>query len=928
MGETPKSYDAFISYSSSLNGALAAALQQWLERFATPWYRPRSLRIFRDYTSLSASHDLKGALEEALSRASWFILLASPEAAKSRWVDSELAWWRAHRRADRVCLVLTSGKLCWNEDGSDWDWDQTDSLPPSARGMFQSEPLWVDLSTVHNAKLLDRSNPTLLNSVAQIAAPLRGVDKDSLVGDHITFYRRARRQRRLGVSALVVLLLVASALAGVAFQQRATAIAQRDRALSNNLLTEADQLRTKDVSLAAQLSLLAFRTVPAPKAYSHVIDTQASMLSAPITGHRDTIKSVSFSRSGKVLATGSEDKTVRLWNVAAPGDPTPLGKPLNGAVFATFSPDGKLLATGSENGMIRLWNARRPANLVSAGGLLKGFTFASFSPDGHILAVANDDSTVRLWSVQDPAHPVRAGQLKGHGNDVFSAVFSPDGQTLATGGWDQTVRLWNVANPDRPVALGPPLTGFSSLVLSVSFSADGRTLAAGSADPLVRFWNVSDPKKPIRLGSPAEGYHFVSFSPHGNDMIMCGDHTAELWNASDPANPGLLDDNLSGHTNAIWTAAFSPDGSMIATGSLDHTARLWRIPGTYLIGHSERVEALAFSVDGRVLATGSDDRTIRLWDMADAIRPVPFGRPLAGHHDTVSALAFSPSGRLLASGSSDKTIRLWNVADPRHPRLLGTPLTAHKDFVSALAFSPDGRILASGSFDGKLRLWDVMNPRRPINRLTADTAKVVALAFSRNGRILASGSTDQRIRMWNIADPYHPVFLGKPLAGKEQVPVLAAADVRLAFSQDSHVLATSGGDGTVRLWNIADPAHVISLVQLLPGKTNPLSGLAFSADGRTLATADDDVQLWNVADPAHPAPLGDPLTGNPGGVLALTFSPDGRILAASGGDDAARIWNMSAKTAINMICAATSYTLTPDQWRRYAPDLEPKPLCP
>ena len=97
------------------------------------------------------------------------------------------------------------------------------------------------------------------------------------------------------------------------------------------------------------------------------------------------------------------------------------------------------------------------------------------------------------------------------------------------------------------------------------------------------------------------------------------------------------------------------------------------------------------------------------------------------------------------------------------------------------------------------------------------------------------------------------------------MPVLAAADVRLAFSQDSHVLATSGGDGTVRLWNIADPAHVISLVQLLPGKTNPLSGLAFSADGRTLATADDDVQLWNVAVPCYtPAPLGDPLTGNPG----------------------------------------------------------------
>lgn len=107
-GDSPH-YDAFISYSSALHGALATSLQHWLERFATPWYRPRSLRISRDYTSLSASHDLRGALETALSRSSWLILLASPEAALSKWVERELAWWRANRPASRVCIVLTSG---------------------------------------------------------------------------------------------------------------------------------------------------------------------------------------------------------------------------------------------------------------------------------------------------------------------------------------------------------------------------------------------------------------------------------------------------------------------------------------------------------------------------------------------------------------------------------------------------------------------------------------------------------------------------------------------------------------------------------------------------------------------------------------------------------------------------------------------------
>src|SRR4051794_29317551 len=121
MRASPNTYDAFISYSSALDGTLATALQRWLERFATPWYRPRTLRIFRDYTSLSATFDLRKALEVALSRSSWFILLASPEAAHSRWVERELAWWRANRSPDHACIVLCSGHLRWSEKNGDWD---------------------------------------------------------------------------------------------------------------------------------------------------------------------------------------------------------------------------------------------------------------------------------------------------------------------------------------------------------------------------------------------------------------------------------------------------------------------------------------------------------------------------------------------------------------------------------------------------------------------------------------------------------------------------------------------------------------------------------------------------------------------------------------------------------------------------------------
>jgi len=145
----PARYDAFMSYSHAGRGGLVPLLQDWLERFATPWYKPRSLRIFRDYTSLAASGDLRGAIEHALAASDWLIVLASPEAAASPWVDREIGWWHAHRAADRVLIVILSGELSWDEEAGDWS-DATTGfpLPPSARGMFRRQPLWVDLSAI------------------------------------------------------------------------------------------------------------------------------------------------------------------------------------------------------------------------------------------------------------------------------------------------------------------------------------------------------------------------------------------------------------------------------------------------------------------------------------------------------------------------------------------------------------------------------------------------------------------------------------------------------------------------------------------------------------------------------------------------------------------------------------------------------------
>jgi hypothetical protein len=200
-------YDVFISYSHALDGALAPALQAGLERFAKPWYRMRALRVFRDTTSLSASPDLWSSIEAALASSAWLVVMASPEAARSVWVDREVGWWLANKSPRRVLVVLTEGEFTW-DDGREGN-GACAALPPALRGAFVETPRWVDLRRLRNVRPVDQANPQLRECVADLAAAVRQMDKDMLFGEHVRQHRRTMRLARGALSALVALLVMA-----------------------------------------------------------------------------------------------------------------------------------------------------------------------------------------------------------------------------------------------------------------------------------------------------------------------------------------------------------------------------------------------------------------------------------------------------------------------------------------------------------------------------------------------------------------------------------------------------------------------------------------------------------------------------------------------------------------------------------------------
>ena len=732
---------------------------------------------------------------------------------------------------------------------------------------------------------------------------------------------------RGAVSALAVLAVVAAGSAVVAWQQR-------DDAVFSQVLAEADRVQGTDPSLSAQLDLVAHRLRPDDKGTrNRLISTANAPLATPLAGHTGAVYLTAFHPGGRILATASYDRTVRLWDVADPTRPTPLGKPLTGHTSwvstAVFSPDGHTLASASDDGTIRLWDVRDPRRPRPIGAPLTGHDgtvfLLAFSPDGHTLATGNEDHTVRLWNVADTRRPRNLGVLKGHTAAVRAVAFGPDGRTLASGGDDNTIRLWDTADPRHPAPVGPVLKGHKGTVHSVAFSPDGRTLASGSDDTTIRLWDVAAPRHAAPLGAALTGHTgpvwSVAFRPDGRMLAAASaDNTASMWNVGNPAYPSQVGEPLAGSSGEMYTLAFSPDGRTLATGSGDNKARLWSVPASDMTGRSG-----TFRPDGRVLATAARDQRIRLWDVRAPRRPALLGRPLRPGKGDARAMAFSPDGRTLAVRTGIRTLRLWDVTDPARPVPYGPPVTLRTRYSDALAFSPDGRTLATAYDDRTIALWDVRDPSRPLRRgglLTGHKGYVNSLVFSPDARTLASGSADSTIRLWNVADPRHVGRLGAPLKGH-----LGPVN-RLAYSPDGRTLASGSDDNTVRLWNVADPRTTTRL-STLTGHTEAIVSLTFSQDGRTLASGgnDDTVRLWNVTQPAKAAPIGQSMSPKSTTGNFLSFRPRSHMLTVSSGADTVRLWNLDADEAIHRICATTRGVLTPEKWHEYLPRLPYTPSC-
>jgi WD40 repeat protein len=882
-------YDAFVSYSHAADGELAPALQRGLQRLARPWYRPRALAVFRDETGLAVSPYLWASIVRALDDSEWFVVLCSPAAAGSEWVGREIDHWLAHKDPERILLVLTDGELVWDQTQSTFDPTGSTALPPTLLGTFAVEPRHLDLRWARGEEQLDLRHARFRPAVAELAAPIRNMARDELEAEDVRQHRRTVRLVRGATSVVVLLLVVALILGGLAWQQRGAAQRQAANArreadtarreattmLARGLAGEsASALRAGRTDVALLLASEAQQTEPSPSSRSSLLNALVDQpsLERQLHGLTNTTTALAFSPNNRLLAAAG--KRLEVWDLhtgqpLAHQPPGPGFEPMGDVAFAD---NGRLLiaSTPATPGPLApplVWD-------VTTGHILppppiepRGWAVSATAP---LIAIEDAAGAIHVWDL-------RTGRTIGSPITTSmtgaNIAVSPDGTTLAT----LTVTLTPASQPLQMTVTDEIHLWNVATGQGVGNGCRVETTAANSSEyALLRMDLLAD-------DSTVHGATTFPFA--GSDavhIVRCNARTGELTSRTITAKDAIAgvapDDTIA-----------TRDGSSIQV--VDANSRLAIGPPLHAPygGWMVRLQnTVAFSGDGAHYAAAEYAGDVRVWGTR---LPSPL-QHIVPSRTPVGQLVASPNRRLSIGVGGD----IVDTATGRVVAHLTPPVAA-----GSVALSADGRRLVHSS-NGSLTVVDLDQRVIRSQRLTLACATPVgpypspaAIAISPRLAVVGcppesgptSGTTgtlqaiDLSVQPWRVQAP---VTIGIWLD-------------QLQFSSDARALSASGQVGCCGGTQLID-VDGTRLVPRPPWNERNTSS-AFTPDGRSLVVKHDNglTEIVATRDESSVA-LAPPEAGIQG---VIGVSADSDLLATWGPGQALGLWDLATRQLLGTI---------------------------